>query len=149
MNDYERIAVRYLPRGYAVEYRKSLSGRHFGDRRLIQAPRPRTPKSLYIFLHECAHAYLRTGSGKRGKRHVQEMEANLWAEAKLTKHGIPIPPEYIERHKRYVAYKIVQAERRGGKHIDRRAIEYAGEHLVPMRDTYNRICGPSRHPTAA
>ena len=48
------IALRYLPHGYKVEYRKSLSGMHYGNRKLIKAPRPTTAKSLYIFLHQCA-----------------------------------------------------------------------------------------------
>ena len=34
--DYEGIAKRYLPHGYTVEYRKSLSGRHYGERKLIR-----------------------------------------------------------------------------------------------------------------
>ncbi len=35
---YEAIAALYLPEGYAVEYRKSLSGVHSAARKLIQAP---------------------------------------------------------------------------------------------------------------
>jgi hypothetical protein len=142
--DYFAIAMQHAPRSYRVEYRKSLSGRHFGNRMLIQAPRPTTPKSLYIFLHECAHAYLHTGSGKNGKRHVQEMEAEQWAHEKMAKHGIPVPPEMTERAKRYVARRIVQAERRGGKHVDPRAIEYAGVHLEPMRAKYEGWYGKGR-----
>lgn len=83
---FTAIAMRYVPEGYTIEYRKSLSGRHFGQRKLIQAPRPVTRKSLYIFLHECAHATLhmdckkpvhvlhdpkteqRTHPGRHGKR---------------------------------------------------------------------------------
>jgi hypothetical protein len=55
---FTAIAMSYVPEGYTVEYRKSLSGRHYGKRKLIQAPRPVTRKALYIFLHECAHAHL-------------------------------------------------------------------------------------------
>jgi hypothetical protein len=144
--DYEQIAMRYLPKGYRVEYRKSLTGRHYGQRRLIKTPRPRTPKSLYIFLHECAHAHLHTGSGKNGKRHVQEMEAELWAHEMMARHGIPVPPEMTERAKRYVARKIVQAERRGARHIDPRAVAFAGEHVAQMRKRYEDVLGKSRHP---
>jgi hypothetical protein len=144
--DYEGIAMRYLPKGYTVEYRKSLTGMHYGNRKLIKTPRPKTPKSLYIFLHECAHAYLHTGSGKNGKRHVQEMEAEQWAHERMARHGIPVPPEMTERAKKYVALKIVQAERRGGKHIDPRAIEYAGEHIAELRAKYEGWYGKSRHP---
>jgi hypothetical protein len=145
---YEGIAKRYLPRGYAVEYRKSLSGTHYGHRNLIQAPRPVTAKALYVFLHECAHAYLHTGSGAKGVRHVQEMEACQWAMAKMHEHDIPVPPELITREKQYVARKIVQAERRGAKRIDPRAIEFAGGHLAAMRALYETACRKSRHPGA-
>jgi hypothetical protein len=147
-NRYMAIAERCLPRGYTVEYRKSLSGRHFGSRKLIQAPRPVTPEALYIFLHECAHAYLHTGSGANGVRHIQELEAELWAHAKMEEHSVPIPPEMTTRAKRYVARKIVQAERRGARHIDFRAIEFAGEQLTEMRALYENACGKSRHPRA-
>jgi hypothetical protein len=146
---YLEIARRYLPRGYEVQFRKSLSGRPNGHRKLIQAPKPVTAAALYIFLHECAHAYLHTGSGKNAApRHVQELEAELWAHAKMEKHGVPVPPKTTAGAKRYVAQKIVQAERRGARHIDPRAIEFAGEHLTEMRALYENACGKSRHPGA-
>lgn len=145
---YETIAMRYLPHGYRVEYRKSLSGRHYGVRKLIKAPKPVTADALYIFLHECAHAYLHTGSGKNTRPHVREFEAEMWAHAKMEENGIPVPEKMTTGAKRYVARKIVQAERRGGKRLDVAAIAFAGEHLPQMRDTYNKLFGPSRHPGA-
>jgi hypothetical protein len=133
------IAMRWLPKGYKVEYRKSLSGTHYGDRALIQAPRPTTPKSLYVWLHECAHAYLHTGSGKYGKVYIKELEAELWARVRMGEAGVPVPPEMIESGKRYIAYKIVKAERRGGKNFDPRAIEFAGaQYLAAQRARRNR-----------
>ena len=147
--DYFAIGMSHLPHGYRVEFRKALSGMHYGHRQMIQAPRPTTPKSLYIFLHECAHAYLHTGSGANGKRHVKEMEAELWAHAKMAEHGIPVPPEVTERAKQYVAYKIMQAERRGAKHIDPRALEFAGkERVLAKHREWEAVCGKSRHPNA-
>jgi hypothetical protein len=146
--DYESIAKRQLPHGYQVESRKRLSGMHYGDRKLIKAPRPVTAKSLYIFLHECAHAYLHTGSGKGAPRHVKEMEAEQWAHAKMEQHGIAVPPEMTERARRYIARKIVQAERRGARNIDPRAVEYAGSYLDEMRAKYEKAVGKSRHPRA-
>jgi hypothetical protein len=149
-NPYEQIALKYLPHGYTVEYRKSLSGMHYGERNLIKAPRPKTAKSLLVFLHECAHAYLHTGSGKNAApRHVQEMEAVLWSWDKMEKHNIPIPPEFIRRDKRYVARKIVQAERRGARYIDPRARAFAGEYVAELRTLYEKICGKSQHPGAS
>jgi hypothetical protein len=143
---YMAIAKKCTPRGYAIKYRKSLTGSHSEHSSQIQTPKPTTAKSLYIFLHECAHAYLHTGRGRRGPSYIKEMEAEMWAHAKMEEHGVPVPPEMTARAKRYVARKIVQAERRGAKHIDPQAIEYAGEHLTKMRDLYEKHCGKSRHP---
>jgi hypothetical protein len=56
-----KIAMLYVPEGYRIEYRKSLSGRCYMDKKLIQAPKPITCKALYIFLHECGHANLHDG----------------------------------------------------------------------------------------
>jgi hypothetical protein len=147
-DDYAAIAKRYLPKGYRVEHRKSLSGMHYGGRMLIKTPRPVTANSLYIFLHECAHAYLHTDSGKQAPRHVEEMEAEQWAHAKMEKHGIAVPPEITERARKYVARKIVQAERRGAKNIDPRARAFAGNHVDEMRALYEKCVGSSRHPSA-
>jgi hypothetical protein len=102
-----------VPEGYTVEYRKSLSGRHYGKRKLIQAPRPVTRKSLYIFLHECAHAHLHRE--RKPKAHVREMEAERWAHEKMREHGIAAPRDMTRRAKSYVARKIEQAKRCGAQ----------------------------------
>jgi len=122
---FEAIAKLYIPEGYTVEYRKSLSGRHWGDRKLIQAPRPVTRKSLYIFLHECAHAVLGHSYNGKVPRHVKEMEAEKWAHAKMREHGVSVPRAMTKRAKQYVAYKIKQAERRGAKRINAQARAFA------------------------
>lgn len=85
------IAELCKPEGYTFEYRKSLSGMHYGHRKLIQAPRPITRKSLYIFLHECAHAHLGHAHNGKTPRHVEEMQAEQWAHAKMREHGIAVP----------------------------------------------------------
>jgi hypothetical protein len=121
---FTAIAMQYVPEGYRVEYRKSLSGSHYGgETKLIQAPRPVTRKSLYIFLHECAHAHLHRD--RRPKAHVREMEAEKWAHERMREHGVPVPRSMTKRAKRYVARKIRQAERCGAKSIDRDAARFA------------------------
>jgi hypothetical protein len=122
---YTAIALQYVPEGYRVEYRKSLSGCHWGDKKLIEAPRPVTRKSLYIFLHECGHANLGHSHNGRVPRHVEEMEAEKWAHQKMREHGVPVPRSMTERAKDYVARKIHQAKRRGAKSIDRDAARFA------------------------
>lgn len=113
----EQIALKYVPEGWTVEYRKSLSGRAYGTRKLIQAPRPITRRALHIFLHECGHAHLHF-NGKKQKRYIEEYQAEQFAFDTMRKEGVAIPRQSLERAKRYVARKIAQAEVRGAKHID-------------------------------
>lgn|SRR5262245_7592371 len=120
---YTAIAMKYVPPGYTIGYRKSLTGRHHGKRKLIQAPRPVTRRSLYVFLHECAHAHLHVE--RRLKVHVMEMQAEQWAHEKMRENGVPVPHKETRRAKRYVAHKIRKALRRGAKRIDPAAKRYA------------------------
>jgi hypothetical protein len=120
---FQAIAMQYVPDGYTVEYRKSLSGRHYGKRKLIQAPRPVTRKSLYVFLHECADAHLHRD--RKPKAHVREMEAERWAQEKMREHGIPVPRDMTKRAKQYVARKIRVAIASGAKRIDANARRFA------------------------
>jgi hypothetical protein len=108
----QAIAAQYVPEGYVIEYRKRLSGAYWPERRIIQAPRPVTRKSLYIFLHECAHAVLGHSHNGKKPRRIEEMEAEKWAHERMQEHGIPVPTSMSERVKRYVARKIHGAQRR-------------------------------------
>jgi hypothetical protein len=120
------IGMSYLPEGWTHAFRKSLSGLCWWDRKHIDGPRPVTRKSLYIWLHECAHAHLHsTKELRRGKaKHVMEHEAEVWAHAKMREHGIPVPRAMTTRAKEYVARKIKQAEARGAKKIDAAARKF-------------------------
>ncbi|WP_449411128.1 hypothetical protein [Methylobacterium komagatae] len=119
------IGMAHVPEGYEVKFRRSLTGRHYAASKRIEAPRPVTRKSLYIFLHECAHAHLHS-DGKKRPCHVKEMEAEQWAHAKMREHGVPVPKAMTERAKQYVAWKIQQARKRGAKRIDPAALRFAG-----------------------
>jgi hypothetical protein len=119
------IGMSYLPEGWTYKFRKSLSGRCFVEgRNHIDAPKPVTRKSLYIWLHECAHANLHA-DGRRRPRHVEECEAEMWAHAKMREHGIAVPKDMTRRAKAYVARKIRQAVRRGAKTIDKSARSFS------------------------
>lgn len=123
---FYEIGMMYLPEGWTYEFRKSLSGMCNGTRNHICGPRPVTRKSLYIWLHECAHAHLHFGEdGKRAPRHVEEMQAEQWAHAKMREHDIPVPRSMTTRAQAYVARKIAQAEARGAKKIDPAARRFA------------------------
>ena len=122
---FEAIAMKHFPEGYTLEYRKSLSGMHYGKSKRIMAPRPVTRKSLYIFLHECAHAHLGHAHNGNVPRHVEEMEAEKWAHDKMRESGVAVPRSMTKRAKAYVGRKIKQAKARGAKHIDSAARRYA------------------------
>jgi hypothetical protein len=126
------LGMSYVPSGWTVCYRISLSGQcHYADRE-IHAPKPVTRKSLYIFLHECAHAQLHYPIWLESKsryakfpKHVVEMQAEKWAHEKMREHGIAVPRDMTKRAKRYVARKIRQAERHGAKKINAKAKRFA------------------------
>jgi hypothetical protein len=120
---FYEVGMSYLPEGWTSEFRKSLTGMCYPTRKHLSGPRPVTRKSLYIWLHECAHAHLH--ADKRKKRHVEEMEAEQWAHEKMREHGIAVPRAMTVRAKAYVARKIEQAEMRGAKTIDHRARRFA------------------------
>jgi hypothetical protein len=103
------IGMGCLPEGHTFAFRKALSGVHWPERKHIEAPKPVTRKSLYIWLHECAHGHL--GHNRSGKKpsHVIEYEAEQWAHEKMREHGIPVPRAMTKRAKQYVARKIKQA----------------------------------------
>jgi len=123
---FEAIAAAHLPKGWrVVRYRKSLSGYCDLVDKIIVVPRPRSRRALYIFLHECAHAVLH--HKRNGKpRHVEELEAELWAHAAMRAAGVPVPHSMTARARRHVAHKIQQAVRRGAKKIDAKARHFAG-----------------------
>jgi len=129
---FTAIAFGYVPADWTVEYRKSLSGRCCYETRVIVAPQPLTRKSLYIFLHECAHVhlhypiYMRSKNAYRRKlKHVIEHEAELWAHEQMRKHGIAVPRVMTVRAKSYVRRKIRQARVHGAKRIDAAAARWA------------------------
>lgn len=120
------IGAQYVPAGWTVSTRTSLTGRCYHDEKRISAPRPVTRNALYIFLHECAHIHLHDDpAGRRKPHHVKEHEAEQWAHARMREHGIAVPRRQTRRAKEYVAQKIRRAEARGAKRIDRAAAKFA------------------------
>jgi hypothetical protein len=74
-----------------------------------------TARSLYVFLHECAHAHLGHSYNSKLPRHVEEMQAEQWAHEKMREHGVPVPRSQTKRAKAYVRRKIHSAISRGGQ----------------------------------
>lgn len=130
-----RIALENTPENVrVVEIRKSLSGyawcrpggEQFGK---LSGPRPVTRKSLYIFLHECAHFVLHA-DGRRRKRYMEEMEAEQWAHARMREAGIAVPRRMTKRAKAYVSRKMRQAFDRGAKSFDSEALKFTGSQQI-------------------
>lgn len=117
-----------------VEIRKNLTGyawcrpgtKMFGK---LSAPRPFTRKSLYIFLHECAHFALHA-DGKRRKRYIEEMEAEQWAHERMRAAGIAVPRAMTRRAKGYVRRKMMQAFIRGAKRFEPEVLKYTGSEQI-------------------
>jgi len=107
-------------------HERGLRGRAFVKSKRILVPHPTTRRRLYVFAHECGHVALRHGSRPR---HRQELEAELYAQDALRRHGIEVPEREVEIGRRYVAQKIVRAIRRRAKKVDRAAVEWAWEFL--------------------
>ena len=124
MFDYMAIAQKYTPAGVTVTYRKALTGMAYPDGRMF-APKPVTRKSLYIYLHECGHFNLGHFTNGKTKRYVEEYEAEKYAHDIMRLEGIPVPKSMTARAKRYVAYKIEQAQKRGLKKLDPKIKQYA------------------------
>jgi hypothetical protein len=105
------------------EYTSGLHGSAFVRTGHIKAPEPTTRNRLYVWAHECGHVTLKHNNTK--PRHIAEYEAERWAHAALRRHGIAVPRKQTKRAKDYVARKIRQAQRRGAKHIDPAARNFA------------------------
>ena len=129
MNKFAECAAKNTPTNVrVVKLRKSLTGRAFcrpGDEEFgkMCAPKPVTRKSLYIFLHECAHFALHS-DGKRRKRYLEEMEAEQWAHQKMRESEIPVPRSMTTRAKNYVRRKVRQAKSRGAKKVPYKVLNF-------------------------
>jgi len=99
-----------------IEYHdKGLRGTAWAKDKRVLVPRPTTRRRLYIAAHEAGHV---AHGHADGKIHRQEYEAERYAHAALRRHGIAVPTRSTKRAKKYVAWKIHQAIRRGAKSID-------------------------------
>ncbi|MGC8624177.1 MAG: hypothetical protein ACP5I8_09710 [Phycisphaerae bacterium] len=119
---YDQI-VAEMKAQYGISIRKwrsSMSGvayeLHYnnGDvRRMISAPRPRSPVSAGIFMHEVGHHAV--GFRKFRPRCLEEYHVWQWAFEQMRKRAIPVDRR-VERHYRRSMYHYVRlAKKRGLK----------------------------------
>jgi hypothetical protein len=124
MPDYLSI-VRKMKKRYGLrirKWRKSMSGCAwrvcYNDGRVInwvEAPFPKTPLSLSIFLHEVGHHAI--GFNRYRVRCEEEYHVWLWAFQQMRKLGVEPDARVARRFDHSMQYAVGKALRRGAKRI--------------------------------
>lgn len=122
MADYSAIVARTKSR-YDIRVRRWRSGMtgcawrvYYHDGRVInwvEAPRPRTPISLAIFLHEVGHHVI--GFERYRKRCEEEYHVWQWALAEMRRVGVAPDAKVTRRFELSMHYAVDKAVRRGMK----------------------------------
>ncbi|MBC7783415.1 MAG: hypothetical protein H7144_06200 [Burkholderiales bacterium] len=126
MADFDHI-VNSLKDRYDIRvrrWRKTMTGCawrvYFHDGRAInwvEAPYPKSPISLAIFLHEIGHHVIGFSTYKR--RCEEEYHAWVWAIREMKKLGVAADRRVQERFARSMEYAVAKAMRRGIKTLPR------------------------------
>ena len=122
MTDYSQI-IRTMKKRHGVRvrrWRRQMSGcawqvRYSDGRRVnwIEAPYPKTPISLAIFLHEVGHHAI--GFETYKKRCEEEYYVWLWALEQMKKFGVEPDARVQTRFERSMQYAVGKALRRGAQ----------------------------------
>jgi hypothetical protein len=115
-----KIAVRKWHRhmrGVAYE----LAYRDGRIKRLIAAPRPKSPVSAAIFLHEVGHHAI--GFKRYASRCLEEHYVWQWTFREMESRKIPITPA-VMRHFRRSMYHYVKRARRRAEHVPAELAHY-------------------------
>ena len=124
MRDYAGI-VNQIKQRYGIRikrWRSNMTGcawqvRYRNGRviRWIEAPSPKSPISLAIFLHEVGHHVIGFESYKR--RCEEEYHAWTWAMAKMRELGVDPDYRVLQRFELSMSYAVDKALRRGIKDL--------------------------------
>ena len=122
MADYTRIVAKMKKR-HAIRikrWRGSMTGKawrvYYHDGRVVnwvEAPSPKTPISLAIFLHEVGHHVI--GFEKYRRRCEEEYHVWVWAIDQMRRCGIEPDKKVIRRFDLSMRYAVGKAMRRGMK----------------------------------
>lgn len=125
MQDRYDAVTRELLAEHAIRVRKwrsSMSGvawelryRDGTRSRLIECPKPKSPMSLAIFLHEVGHHVI--GLGVYRPRCLEEYHAWRFALDQMAARGFPITDRVERRYQRSMHYAVAKATRRGIKSL--------------------------------
>lgn len=83
--------------------------------RLIEAPRPKGPMSMAVFLHEVGHHAI--GFDVYSPRCLEEYHAWEFAIRAMKEHSLNLSEQVMKRRKRSLEYAVGKACRRGIKAI--------------------------------
>jgi hypothetical protein len=124
--------VRELREKYKISIRKwrsemagvayELTYRDGRIKRLIAAPRPRSPVSAAIFLHEVGHHAI--GFKRYTQRCLEEHYVWQWAFREMGFRGIPVTARVLSHHRRSMVHYIRHAHARG-EHIPAELTHFA------------------------
>jgi hypothetical protein len=124
MADYQLI-VNEMKRKHDIRvrrWRSSMSGKawrvYYHDGRAvnwIESPRPKTPISLAIFLHEVGHHVI--GFEKYRRRCEEEFHVWMWALNTMRRNGIEPDAKVHRRVEMSMRYAVSKAVRRGIKRL--------------------------------
>jgi hypothetical protein len=125
MQDRYDALTRELLAEHSIRVRKwrtSMSGvawelryRDGTRTRLIEAPKPKSPMSLAIFLHEVGHHVI--GLGVYRPRCLEEYHAWRFSLDEMAARGFPITDRVHRRYQRSMHYAVAKATRRGIKSL--------------------------------
>ncbi|MFZ2873420.1 MAG: hypothetical protein WAZ94_02940 [Phycisphaerales bacterium] len=112
------------------KWRSSMSGvawittyRDGSTVRCLESPRPKSPMSLAIFLHEVGHHVIGLGAYK--PRCLEEYHAWMYALAEMERRGVPVTDRVKRRMDRSLRYAVAKASRRGLKALPPELRRYA------------------------
>ena len=112
------------------KWRTSMSGiawyvtyRDGRVQRLIEAPKPKGPMSVAVFLHEVGHHAI--GFDVYKPRCLEEYHAWRFALAEMERRGLNITDAVRRRVDRSLRYAVAKAERRGIKMIPPELVRYS------------------------
>jgi len=129
---YEEVTLEMLAK-YDIKVRRwrtSMSGiatlltyQDGTTRRFLESPRPRTPLSMSIFLHEVGHHAI--GLGIHKPRCLEEYLAWKFSLDTMRELGLPVTEKVETRMRRSMEYAVGKAMRRGIRSLPAEVMAYA------------------------
>lgn len=111
-------------------WRRSMTGCAWQDRfadgtvvRWIEAPHPKTPISLAVFLHEVGHHVI--GFDRYKRRCEEEYHVWVWAIGTMRSLGVDPDEKVMHRFQLSMRYAVSKALRRGVKGLPEELLEFA------------------------